>query len=183
MDTESREITAFSSPTGHYEWLRCPVGLRSASFNVPKPSQQCFCKHYWRWYVRLPGQLNFGIQRPSLKHFVSHLQKFALVLKKLIDACLKLNLPKCNFLKSRIEFLGHVDRDGIHTNDTKIHAVKSFSTPRSFDNVLSFLGLARYYRAFVKDFSSIASPPTRLLKTAASFCWHDAQQQRFNTLR
>ncbi len=89
-----------------------------------------------------------------------------------------------NFLKSRIEFLGHlVDGDGIHTVDSKITTVKNFPTPKSVENVRSFLGLAGYYGAFVKNFASIASPLTRLLKKDVPFLWNDAQQQSFNTLK
>ncbi len=72
---------------------------------------------------------------------------------------------KCDFLKSRIEFLGHVvDGEGIHTVDSKINSVNHFPTLHNVENVRSFLGLAGYYRAFVRNFASIASPLTRLLK-------------------
>ena len=68
-------------------------------------------------------------------------------------------------IKSCIEFLGHfVDGDAIHTVDSKITAVKNFPTSKSVENVRSFLGLAGYYRAFVKNFAFIASPLTRLKK-------------------
>ncbi len=51
------------------------------------------------------------------------------------------------------------------------------------ENVRSFLGLAGYYRAFVKNFASIVSPLTCLLKNDVPFLWNDAQQQSFNTLK
>ncbi len=51
------------------------------------------------------------------------------------------------------------------------------------ENVRSFLGLASYYRVFVKNFASIASPRTRLLKKDVHFLWIDAQEQSFNTLK
>ncbi len=61
--------------------------------------------------------------------------------------------------------------------------MKNFPTPKSVENVRSFLGLAVYYRAFVKIFASIASPLTRLLKKDVPFPWNEAQQQSFNTLK
>ncbi len=118
------------------------------------------------------------------KDLDSHLQKLSLVFQKLTQADLKVKLTKCEFLKSRIEFLGHlVDGDSIHTVDSKITAVKNFPTPKSVENVRSFLGLAGYYRAFAKNFASIASPLTWLLKEHIPFLWNDAQQQSFNTLK
>ncbi len=99
------------------------------------------------------------------KDLESHLKKLSLVFQKLTQAGLNVKLTKCEFLKSRIEFLRHlVHGDGIHTVDSKITAVKNFPTPKSVENIRSFLGLAGYYRAFVKNFASIASPLTRLLK-------------------
>ncbi len=93
-------------------------------------------------------------------------------------------LSKCDFLKSRIEFLGHVvDVEGIHTVDSKINAVKHFPTPQSVENVRSFLDLAGYYRAFVRNFASVASPLTRLLKKDVPVIWHDAQRQAFESLK
>jgi len=91
---------------------------------------------------------------------------------------------KCKFLKSRIQFLGHeVDKDGIHTMDCKIKAVKDFPVPKTTETVRSFLGLAGYYRAYVKDLASIASPLNRLLKKDTPFTWKDAHQQSFDTLK
>ncbi len=58
------------------------------------------------------------------KNLDSHLQQLSLVLQKLTQAGLKAKLTKCEFLKSRNEFLGHsVDGDGIHTLDWKKTAV------------------------------------------------------------
>ncbi len=99
------------------------------------------------------------------KELVSHLQQLSLIFQNLTQAGLKVKLTKCEFLKSRIEFFGHlVDGDSIHTADSKITAVKNFPTPKSVENVRSCLGLAGYYRAFVKNFASIASPLACLLK-------------------
>ena len=69
----------------------------------------------------------------------SHFEKLSLVLQKFTEAGLKLNLPKCKFFRSRIEFLGHVvDKDGIHTTNDKVKAVQNFPVPTS-TNVSSFL--------------------------------------------
>ncbi len=115
------------------------------------------------------------------KDLDSHLQQLSLVFKKLTQLSLKAKLTKCEFLKTRIEFLGHlVNGDGIHTVDSKITAVQKFPTPKSVENVR---GLAGYYRAFVKNFASIASPLTRLLKKDVLFLWNDAQQHSFTTLK
>ncbi len=104
------------------------------------------------------------------KDLDSHLTKLSLVFQKLTQASLKVKLTKCELLKSGIEFLRHlVDGDGIHTVDSKITAVKNFPTPKSVENVHSFLRLAGYYRTFVKNLASIATPLTLLLKKNVPF--------------
>ncbi len=111
------------------------------------------------------------------KDLESHLHKLDLVFTKLKEAGLKAKLSKYDFLKSRIEFLGHVvDEEGTHTVDSKINAVKHFATPQNVVNVPSFLCLAGYYRAFVRNFAYIAFPLTRLVKKDVPFIWHDAQR-------
>ncbi len=115
---------------------------------------------------------------------VAGLQQLSLIFQKLTQVGLKSKLTKCEFLKSRIEFLGHlIDGDGIHTVDSKITAVQKFPTPKSVENVRSFLGLDGYYRAFVKKFASIASPLTRLLKKNVPFHWNDTRQHSSPTLK
>ncbi len=61
--------------------------------------------------------------------------------------------------------------------------MQKFPPPTSVEKVRSFLGLAGYYRAFIKNFASITSPLTRLLKKDAPFLWNDTQQHSFTTLK
>ena len=179
LDPQSREITGFSTSQGHYEFLRCPMGLRNSPLTCQRLINSIFQGFIGNGlFVYLDDLILVS------RDVDSHLEKLDLVLQKFADAGLKLNLPKCKFLKSSIEFLGHiVDSNGIHTTNAKIKAVQKFPTPNSVDQVRSFLGLAGYYRAFVQNFSSIASPLTQLLEKDVPFQWNDAQQQSFHALK
>ncbi len=140
LDAKSREITAFSTPLGHYEWLRLPVGLRNAPLTFQRMVNSLFAGVIGNGlFVYLDDWIVIS------KDIDSHFRNLDLVFSRLREVGLKANLSKCNFLKSRIEFLGHVvDGDGIHTVDSKISAVKHLPTPKTVENVRSFLGLAGY---------------------------------------
>ncbi len=118
------------------------------------------------------------------KDMDTHMVTLKAVLKRLQEVGLKVKLTKCEFLKPKIKFLGHVvDGQGIHTVDDKVIAVKNFPQPKSVENVRSFLGMAGYYRPFVKDFAARASPLTQLLKKDVPFHWHNDQDRSFNDLK
>ncbi len=106
------------------------------------------------------------------------------VSKRLQEVGLKLKLIKYNFLKPKIKFLGHeVDEKGIHTVDNKIAAVTKFPQPKTVGNVRSFLGLAGYYRPFIKSFAERANPLTKLLKKIEPFHWDSELEKSFQDLK
>ncbi len=167
-------MTAFSTTSGHYEWLHTPLGLKSA----PLTFQLLI-----NIFAGMLGKTVFAYLNDIIvasKDPDTHLDNLKLVFQKLQETGLKVKLTKCEFLKAKISFLGHVvDGEGIHTVDSKILAVKLFPQPKSVEYVRSFLGLAGYYRPFIKNFAAIASPLTWLLKKNVTFHWNAAQERRF----
>ena len=179
LHPKSREITAFSTPTGHFEWLRMPFGLKTAPITFQRMINHLFADKLGKGvYAYLDDLLVCG------KDMDSHFKNLETVLSTLKAAGLKAKLTKCEFLKSKISFLGHkIDGDGIHTMDDKIVAIKNFPRPKSVENVRSFLGLCGYYRSFIDGFSKLASPLTQLLKKDIPFHWNTLQETSFQTLK
>ena len=94
-----------------------------------------------------------------------HEQHLRIVLQTLRENKLYAKLSKCDFLLKEVSFLGHiVSAEGIRVDYVKVEVVVNWKPPRSVTEVRSFLGLAEYYRTFVKGFSIIASPLTKLLR-------------------
>ncbi|XP_073136996.1 uncharacterized protein [Henckelia pumila] len=78
---------------------------------------------------------------------------------------------------------GHiVSKDGIAVDPSKVEAVQSWGIPKNATEIRSFLGLAGYYRKFIKGFSSIAVPLTSLTKKNAKYVWRPQCQRSFDQL-
>ena len=86
---------------------------------------------------------------------------------------------KCEFWLDSVSFLGHV----VSKDPSKIEAVNNWERTTNVSQVKSFVGLASYYRRFVKGFSSIASQLTSLTKQNVPFVWSDECEESFQKLK
>ena len=76
-----------------------------------------------------------------------------------------------------------VSHEGISVDPTKVEVVTNWERPKNVFEVHSFLGLARYYRRFVENFSQIACPMTRLTHKGVNFDWNDKCEESFQELK
>jgi hypothetical protein len=84
----------------------------------------------------------------------------------------------------KIVFLGYVvTAQGIKMDEEKIKAIRDWPTPKSVNEVRNFHGLASFYRRFVKDFSTIATPLTEIVKKFVGFKGNDEHDKAFNLLK
>src|SRR5262249_53936870 len=91
---------------------------------------------------------------------------------------------KCEFAKTQVEFLGHiVSEQGLLVDPHKVDAIRTWPPPANVHELRSFLGLANYYRKFIKDFSRIAAPLTNLLAKDIAYEWAEAPQNAFAALK
>ncbi|XP_068476613.1 uncharacterized protein [Phaseolus vulgaris] len=76
-----------------------------------------------------------------------------------------------------------VNKKGVHVDPEKIKAIQEWPTPQNVGDVRSFHGLASFYRHFVPNFSSLASPLNELVKKDTKFCWGEKHEQAFQRLK
>jgi hypothetical protein len=99
-----------------------------------------------------------------------HAEHLRLVLQKLREHKLYAKRSKCEFWLKEIYFVGHVvSNGGISVDPGKVKDVLNWKPPIDVGENHSFLGLAGYYRWFIKGFSKLAKPMTSLLEKNAKF--------------
>jgi transposase InsO family protein len=172
--------TAFRTKYGHYEWTVMPFGLT----NAPATFQT----------------LMNSVLRPYLEKFVivylddiliyskseaEHLEHIRLVLQTLREHKLYAKLSKCEFGKPTLLFLGHIiGEDGISMDPDKLKAIQDWPPPRNVTQLQSFLGLANYYRRFVRNYSRVAAPLTALCTPKITdWPWKEEHEAAFQALK
>ena len=113
-----------------------------------------------------------------------HLEHVRIVLSTLRKHKLYAKAKKCEFVQTKVEYTGHfISNEGISVDPRKIETIKKWPAPTNVSEVRSFLGLASYYRKFVKKFSAIATPLTALLHKDLKFEWSKEAQKAFDILK
>ena len=113
----------------------------------------------------------------SLEEHWDHLRT---ALERLREAKLYGRIHKCEFLKTRVDYLGYeVSSEGVHASPEKVKAIVEWPKPQSSHDVRSFLGLASYYQRFIHGFSQISGPLTELTKSKAKWRWEKDQERIF----
>jgi hypothetical protein len=113
-----------------------------------------------------------------------HAEHLRIVLQRLRDHKLYAKFSKCEFWLDSVKFLGHtISSEGISVDPSKVQEVMDWKPPKSVHQIRSFLGLARYYRRFVPDFSRITKLMTELLKKGIKFVWDEKCENAFQILK
>ena len=177
LDQESRKYVTINTIKGLYQYTRLPFGIASA------PSI----------FQRLMDTLLQGI--PGIICYLDdilvtgsndedHFKNLEEVLKRLMDAGLRLKKSKCALMQDSVQYLGHrIDAQGVHTTPDKIAAIQKAPTPRNVKQLRSFLGLIQYYGKFIANMSSLLHPMYKLLKAKVRWKWDDQCNKAFENAK
>ena len=159
--------TAFKTKYGLYEWLVMPFGLTNAPSTFMR-----LMYHVLRAFIRKFVVVYFDNILIYNKNLDDHWIHLKIVLDVLRKEILFANLKKCTFCTDSLVFLGFVvSVQGIQVDEEKVRAIQDWLSLTSVSKVRSFHGLASFYLQFVKDFSSIVSPVTEVIKKDVGFKW------------
>ena len=173
LGMDSRVKTAFVTPFGKYKFLMVPFGLAYFQLLMNKVLKE----------------LSYAMTHLddiiiSSKNELEHLEHLEEVFHQLRKAGLKMKHSKCDFLKSKFHYLGHlISADGISSLPDKLATIKNMPVPKDAREIKQFLGLTGYYRKFFPRFADISRPLMQLMKIETKFMWIMECQKSFELLK
>ena len=179
MAEDAKEITAFSTPFGHYQFKKMPFGLVNSGAT----------------YMKMMRLLLKDLECTDcfvddvLQHTKDWSQQID-ILRKLFERIRAANLTikpsKCFIAYNDVDFLGHRIKEGeIMPMDSLTEKIHTAGVPKTKKQLRSFLGLANYYRKFIPGYAGKVKALTDLTKTGCpdKLKWEDQHQHAFDMLK
>lgn len=195
MHPDDQHKTAFTTPFGLFEWTKMSFGLTNAPSSFQRLMNEIFREEIFQILLcYLDDILVYG------KTVMETLERLDVVLGKLVQYGLKLEITKCSFMKSEVTYLGHrISKEGIATDPNKIAAVRDWPVPQTLKELRSYLGFTSYYRRYVHQYTQRArclhqlvtqlTPPNSSKKIGRrksipiGDMWKDTHQKAFEELK
>ena len=177
LTQRAREISAFVTPSGLYQYKVMPFGMK----NAPATFQRMVNKLV-RNIDGCEGYIDdVVIFSDNWSDHIRQIERFFQIMR---EAKLTINLMKSEFGKATVKYLGHIVGQGqVRPLDAKIQTIVKYPIPTSRKELARFLGMAGYYRNFCLNFSEIAAPLTNLLSKKVKFVWTDDCQMAFDKVK
>ncbi len=177
LSDQAKEITAFCTPQGLFQYKKMCFGLK----NAPATFQ------------RMINEVISGI--PNCEAYVDdlivysntwseHVQTLRQLFDRLAEANLTINLAKSEFGHATVTYLGHeVGQGHIKPIYAKVEAINAVPPPKTKRELMRFLGMVGYYRKFCPNFATISNPLTDLLKKDHKFVWSEKCDLAFSKIK
>ncbi|KHJ85419.1 reverse transcriptase, partial [Oesophagostomum dentatum] len=176
---ESQAKCGWATHRGIYQFVYLPFGLRNAG----------------AYFSRAMSRILAGLENNCLaylddiiifdKDFDSHIESLRKVFERFRIFNIKVAGKKMtNIAQSHITFLGHeISKDSYSPAERNVRAIKECPVPKTVKDVKGFIGMANFFRKFIKNFASIAAPLYDITKPSVKFEWGEAQQSAFDTIK
>ena len=171
--------TAFRTRYGLFEYLVMPFGLTNAPASFQHLMNYHFRDMLDHFVIVYLDDILVYSQDAASHHY--HVQQ---VLQRLRQTRLFAKAEKCEFHTDSVEFLGYlIGPFGISMDGKKVATIRDWPVPSNLQELRSFLGFCNFYRRFIKGYSTIVTPLTRLTRKDAPFDWKSPQDAAFSSLK
>ncbi len=177
VEEDSRKYTAFRTHKETYEWCVAPMGLAG----VPGLWSRMMNTIFYGLLFVVVYMDDIAVCSKTMEEHVEHLrQVFELFRKHSLYG----RVSKCEFAVDHMAFLGHeVSGRGLAVDANKVRAIEKWAIPTNRKQIMSFLGLAGYYRKFICDYATIVLPLSQLAREKVAWQWGQEQQTAFEVIK
>ncbi|GFS67515.1 retrovirus-related Pol polyprotein from transposon 17.6 [Trichonephila clavipes] len=180
VNEDCKHLTSFVVPDGQFEFNKVPFGLSTSPSEFQRYVYSIF-RELMRKGIVIIYMDDLVIPATDEKEGSEKLRE---VLEVASKYGLEMKFKKCQFLRRKVEFFGHVVENGtIRPSIAKTIAVKKFPVPTTVKQVQSFLGLTGYFRKFIPAYSQIAKPLSDLTRKDNPFKFEQPQMEAFEKLK
>ena len=187
LHPDAKPLTAFGTRAlGQWQFKRMPFGLKNATATYARALTHVLRGLIWtRCVLYCDDSIIWG------EDYSDHMDAIHQVFKRYSIHTVNIKIEKCHFACRRTEFVGHeveVGKD-VRTSPAKVEAMVKMGKPKTVQELKSFIGMAAYYKRFIKDFAHIAMPLRRIENVFRSKTmsierlWGPNQEKSFTALK
>ncbi len=179
LDEESKEFTGFATRSKFWKWRVLPMGMKNSSGAFQRKMDKVLGNLKWKSVMCYIDDLII-----YSKTFEEHLQHIQEVMERLEEAGMYIKLSKCAFGMESIDFLGHtISKEGVQADPKKIKAVSNMPAPKDGNGIRRFLGMASFYRRYIKNFAARTDKLRELTHKNTIFSWTKEHQEEFEDIK
>lgn len=179
LDDESKKLTTISTTKGLFCYTRIPYGITSGPYIFQKVIDLTLLNL---------GNVPVAVFQDDViiggKNKDDHLRNVRTVLQRLNDFGFSVKKEKCEFFKDSVSYLGYfINKDGTHTDQSKVKAVMNAPVPTNVSELKAFLGLVNFYGRFLKNLADALHPLYKLLSKNTDWSWSEECNDAFESVK
>lgn len=178
LDANSQKLCSFVTPYGSFLPNCLMFGLKQAPA-IFTMLMNFICGDLQQYGIRAYLD-DLLVLREDFEGFKESLE---ILFQRLYDVGLKVSLAKTTIGVKEVKYLGFIlSEKGLSPNPAKVEVIANYPTPKTIDQIRSFVGLTGFFSRFVPGYANKIEPLTRLTKKNATFVWTEEQNRAFRSV-